>query len=110
MLRIRILVNAELIAEKDGVERQMQFGAGTYFEANNVDTYVNESDEVLADITLLDGFQLIGVVWNQNVFENHGVPEKRIVKDKPDPWDTAIKKALKESHEETKSEEEGLVE
>lgn len=84
MLRIRSLVNAELIAEdKSGNEKKVQFGSGTYFEANKVEVY-EEDGETLANLTLLDGYAINGVVWNQNVFENHGVPETKIVKEKND--------------------------
>lgn len=79
MSRIRALVNAELIAEKGESERTLQIGSGTYFEASKVETYISEK-EVLADVTLLDGFKIIGVAWNPQTFENHGVPEFKITK------------------------------
>ena len=78
MLKIRSLVNAELIAEKNGVESTVQYGSGTYFEATEVSTYLGNDNEVLADISLADGSKLIGVIWNEKTFENHGVPETRV--------------------------------
>lgn len=74
-MRIRALVNAELIAENEkGEEKTMPIGSGTYFEAKAVETYEDEG-ETYANITLLDGFKLNGVVWNSLTFENHGVPQ-----------------------------------
>jgi len=81
MLRIRALVNAELIAEKGKDEKVVQIGAGTYFEATNINTYEDLSTkEIFADITLVDGYTLYGVAWGSAYFENHGVPEQRITK------------------------------
>jgi hypothetical protein len=81
MLKIRSLVNAELTVEdKDGNEFPMQIGSGTYFEANKVSVYEYEG-ETLADIELMDGNYLNGVTWNSKLFENHGVPEFKVVKE-----------------------------
>lgn len=80
MSRIRALVNAELIAEdKNGKEKTVQIGAGTNFEAKSVEVF-DEDNETFADITLLDGSKIFGVVWNKHTFENHGVHETRIIK------------------------------
>ena len=76
-MRIRSLVNAELIATVPGKEDGviMQIGAQTWFEANKVIKY-KDDDELLADIHLSNGNILEGVAWGPKYFENHGVPEE----------------------------------
>jgi len=92
-MRIRALVNAELIAENDkGEERTMPIGSGTYFEAKQVEVYEDEA-ETYANITLLDGFKLNGVVWNSHTFENHGVPQVQRPK-LPEVGETLIRKEV----------------
>ena len=76
-MRIRSLVNAELIAtvpgNEDGVK--MQIGAQTWFEAFKVVKYKSDG-ELVADIHLVNGNILEGVSWGPKFFENHGVPEE----------------------------------
>lgn len=76
-MRIRSLVNAELVAtvpnQEDGVI--VQIGAQTWFEAKKVVKYKSDG-ELVADIHLLNGNILEGVSWGPKLFENHGVPEE----------------------------------
>ena len=76
-MRIRSLVNAELIATVPGQEEGsiMQIGAQTWFEAKKVVKYKSDG-ELLADIYLTNGNTLEGVSWGPQYFENHGVPEE----------------------------------
>jgi hypothetical protein len=75
-MRIRSLVNAELVATVPGNEEGviMQIGAQTWFEANKVVKYMSDGEQV-ADIHLVNGNILEGVSWGPKYFENHGVPE-----------------------------------
>ena len=79
MPRVRSIVNAELVAFNPVTteEKVMQIGAHDYVEANKVEVFSLEG-ETLANIHLVDGFILEGVLWGPQYFENHGVIEEPI--------------------------------
>lgn len=73
MGRIRVLTNCEFYIDlPNGDTQRVLYGASTYFEAEKVETYLNEGER-FANIYMSGDKVLNGVVWQ--VFENHGTPE-----------------------------------